>query len=200
MNEENEIITNPNLSEAETPTEILEPENSIVLKEELTDGTFDSNFQRPKKERTQKQKDAFEKARIKRAESIALKKEQKELNKQKRLEEKARKKLEQKAIKRGEEPTDKEVDELVEKLNTEKKAEISDDEELVVVKKKPTKSNPQRKKKKRIVYISDEETSEDEEGEDDYEIQRATQRIKEPVYHYEPPQKPTTMTSFYRFS
>tara|TARA_R110002012_G_scaffold4047_3_gene18735 strand:- start:105 stop:695 length:591 start_codon:yes stop_codon:yes gene_type:complete len=168
---------------------ISEAEPSVEIKveevEELT-GELESKKPKVKRERTEKQKAVFEKARLARAANVAKRKAEKEASKKPRGRPKK-------------EPEPEPEPELEE--------EVSDTEtvveEEIEYRKKPKKQFKPTKKVKKIVYISDD--SDDSESSDDEEFIAQIQRLrgKKPQQQYQVPQQqyqaPTTMSNFYNF-
>jgi len=138
--------------------------NEEIIEEELTEITetqstnediveMDKEIQKPKKPRTEKQKEALKKAQETRRKNLALKKQQKEAIAQ--------------AIKdnEGQPAPEPEVIHKVSRPRKKKPAKVvyeedeSSDEEVIVVKKKPRRK---RKPKKKIVYEESSSSSEEE--------------------------------------
>lgn len=91
MEEINEELEQKEVERVKLDVSDIEEKDGDVLAQEESDKNFDESFTqppapkpKPKRQRTQKQIEAFEKARIKRAENIAKKKKEKEENKGKR--------------------------------------------------------------------------------------------------------------------
>ena len=90
MEEINEELEQKEVERVKLDVSDIEQKDGDVLAQEESDKNFDESFTqpaptpKPKRQRTQKQIEAFEKARIKRAENIAKKKKEKEENKGKR--------------------------------------------------------------------------------------------------------------------
>ena len=171
---------------------ISEAKPSVEIKveevEELT-GELESKKPKVKRERTEKQKAVFEKARLARAANVAKRKAEKEASKKPRG-----------RPKKEPEPEPEPEPELEE--------EVSDTEtvveEEIEYRKKPKKQFKPTKKVKKIVYISDD--SDDSDSSDDEEFIAQIQRLRGKVKQqpYQAPQQqyqaaPTTMSNFYNF-
>lgn len=204
MTEENDSITEDNTVCKDTITEekieevtIKPPQDHLEIEEEL-----DKNIQsgKPKKVRTQKQIEAFEKARKTRAENVKKRAEQKKINTQPVG--RPKKKIEEKI----EEHKEVEICNIEENLS-------SSEEEEIIYKKKPTKSKPKSKKKKKpikkkIVYISSSSSSSDNETDDESEeevVKTILKRKKKKVQYYDDDDddeyysnKTMSLTDFYK--
>ena len=130
---------------------VVEAPNEVVIDDKVE---IDKSIQKPKRPRTQKQIEAFQKCQETRRLKNEEKKRLKEANKKPRGRPK-------KVVKINPEPVVEEAEELSSESSEE---ELSSPE--VVYKKKPKrkKEKPKPKKKKRIVYLS----SSSSESEDDY--------------------------------
>lgn len=205
MTEENDSITEDNTVCKDTITEekieevtIKPPQDHLEIEEEL-----DKNIQsgKPKKVRTQKQIEAFEKARKTRAENVKKRAEQKKINTQPVG--RPKKKIEEKIEEHKE----------VEICNIEENLSSSEEEEEIIYKKKPTKSKPKSKKnkkpiKKKIVYISSSSSSSDNETDDESEeevVKTILKRKKKKVQYYDDDDddeyysnKTMSLTDFYK--
>tara|TARA_R110002153_G_scaffold216610_1_gene369121 strand:- start:454 stop:984 length:531 start_codon:yes stop_codon:yes gene_type:complete len=144
--------------------------------EEVLDKVLETK--KPKKERTEKQKQAFERARIKRAENIKKRKEEAEANKKPRG----------RPIKKPPPPP-------------EESSESEEEEEEIVYKKKPKKVVKKKTKKQKVVYISDDSSDYSSSSEEEEVI------VKPKVVRkaYTAPQQqtyqaPQSLTQFYKFN
>jgi len=168
---------------------ISETKPSVEIKveevEELT-GELESKKPKVKRERTEKQKAVFEKARLARAANVAQRKAEKEASKK---------------------PRGRPKKEPQPEPEPEPEEEVSDTEtvveEEIEYRKKPKKQFKPTKKVKKIVYISDD--SDDSDSSDDEEFIAQIQRLRGKVKQqpYQAPQQqyqaPTTMSNFYNF-
>jgi len=176
-------------------TEIIENEPQISLEikdEEVIDKSIQSGKQ--KKPRTEKQIEAFEKARKTRAENVKKRAEDKKIN--------------TKPVGRP-----KKVELVPPVLEDQNQLHYSNnivessEEEEIVYKKKP-KSKPKKivkKKKKKVVYVSESSSSEEESSSSEEEeviVKQLTKPKKSKSVYYEEEQqysyKPPSLTDFYR--
>lgn len=163
---------------AETKPQV---EMKVEETEELT-AELETKKPKVKRERTEKQKAVFEKARLARAANVAKRKAEKEASKKPRG--------------RPKKPEPEPEPEPV-YPSSEDETVI---EEEIEYRKKPKAKPKVTKKVKKIVYVSDDS---DEESSDDEEFYNQLQRkYKTPVYQPEPQQyqPPATMNNFYRFA
>ena len=147
--------------------------------EEVLDKVLETK--KPKKERTEKQKQAFERARIKRAENIKKRKEEAEANKKPRG----------RPIKKPVSPPPP----------TYESSESEEEEEEILYKKKPKKVVKKKTKKQKVVYISDDSSDYSSSSEEEEVI------VKPKVVRkaYTAPQQqtyqaPQSLTQFYKFN
>jgi len=169
-------------------TELETPNPSAEVEDDIIDKSIQSG--KPKKVRTQKQIEAFDKARKTRAENVKKRAEEKKIN--------------TKPVGR---PKKKEIvvkpaEEIVEPID-----ESSSSEEEIIYKKKPKKvTKKKRKPKKKIVYISESSSSEEEtsssEEEEEVIVKQLTKPKKSKKVYYEEEQqysyKAPSLTDFYR--
>jgi hypothetical protein len=180
----------------------------IDIDEEVIDKSIQSG--KPKRERTEKQKIAFEKARKTRAENVKKRAEDKKNNKKPV----GRPKKEQEIL--TESDAIEKVQELVE--NGEMEVDVpeseSEPEPEIVYKKKPKQIKKKvvkkkKKPKKKVVYISDSESSSESESESDEEVivKQITKKKNKKVYYEDEPEyqeiqyntyKPPSITDFYK--
>jgi len=171
MTEENieAIITEVNTEEV-IPLPL--PEEEEVLDKVL-------ETKKPKKERTEKQKQAFEKARITRAENIKKRKEEAEKNKKPR----------------GRPVKKKEEIPIEEPIEEEEESESSEEE--IIYKKKPKKVIKKKAKKQKIVFVSDDSSDYSSSSEEEEEVKPKKTKYIEPQQVYQAPQ---SLTHFYKFA
>ena len=182
---------------------VIEEEN----KEIEADKNIESSKPKKKRERTEKQKAVFEKARLKRQENIAKRKAEKEANK--------------KPVGRPKKTPQSPVPTDNPSLNgMNEDLEITDTEEEVIYMKKP-KEKKAPKKKKKIVYVSSSESSDEEiiykpkpkknkqsrtrktkvKPEPEYFSSESDSEEEYVNYHEpQPPQLPTSISQFYRIA
>ena len=180
-------------------TDIEEINESVDI---IPDGEPTKSIQKPKKPRTEKQKEALKRAQIKRAENIEIRKKQKEELKLQKQQEKLDMKKSKLKSSNAEEEYSREIEENKEMLrkmalskSTAKKPKkkkeptiiyesdsSSSEEEVVIVKKKPRKKKKPVKKK--VVYEESSSSSEEEE-----EITKSLQKQNTETY-YEPEPAP----------
>lgn len=164
------------IAETKPPVEM-----KIEETEELT-GELESKKPKVKRERTEKQKAVFEKARLKRQENIAKRKAEKEATKKPR----------------GRPPKEPEPEPPLEP-SSEDETII---EEEIEYRKKPKAKPKATKKVKKVVYISD-DSDEDSSDEEFYnQLQKKYSKPVQQAYQPEPQvyQTPTSMNNFYRFA
>jgi hypothetical protein len=179
-----------------------EPQISLEIKDEDED-ILDKSIQsgKPKKERTEKQKLAFEKARKTRAENVKKRAEDKKINKKPV----GRPKKEQEILTESE--ACEKIANLVEESESESEPEIVYKKKPKQIKKKVIKKK--KKPKKKVVYISDDSSSSESESESDDEIlvKQITKKKNRKVYYQDEPDyqeiqynnyKPPSITDFYK--
>lgn len=199
------------MSDIEDSTTINEEVNESI---EVADGEPTKSLQKPKKPRTEAQKEALKRAQIKRAENIEKRKKEKELEKLEKQQQKLNKKKEsisinpsnngfnedidtEDLIKQHEEELRKLALKNINKKPKQKKpvkktiiyeSESSEtEEEEIIIKKKPKHKKKNKKApKKKVVYESSSETSSEEEEEEPTTRKLQRQKsVKQPEPQYE---------------
>lgn len=192
-----------------------EPQLSLEIKDEDED-ILDKSIQsgKPKKERTEKQKLAFEKARKTRAENVKKRAEEKKKN-SKPVGRPKKQKQEINPLPKVKDIINQELEkEYTEENNNIVSESESDPEPEIIYKKKPKQKKKKvvkkkKKPKKKVVYISDDSSSSESESESDDEIlvKQITKKKNKKVYYQDEPEyqeisynnyKPPSITDFYK--
>jgi hypothetical protein len=171
-----------------------------IPEEEILDKSIQSG--KPKKQRTQKQIEAFEKARKTRAENVKKRKEDKKNN---------TKPVGRPKKKEPEIIEDNEAKEIIEEPEIESDSDY--EEEKIVYKKKPKVKVKAKKKKpikKKVVYISESESESEisSESEEEEIVKTILKKKKKKVQYYDPQDyeeeqyvyKPMSLTDFYKIA
>ena len=179
---------------------------SVEIKD---DDELDKSIQKPKKERSEKQKEAFKKARETRANNF--KKRQEELLKNKKPVGRPKKEIiDDKEIINKEliEEYEKENQNINPSMNgfCEDNIESSSEEEIIYMKKpktkKPIKKPKKKKPKKKIVYVSESSSESDSSSEEEEMEYKILKPKKKKVYYDDEidynKYKPISLTDFYK--
>ena len=188
--------------------------NPLAEEEDILDKSIQSG--KPKKERTEKQKLAFEKARKTRAENVLKRAEDKKINKKpvgrpkKGVQINPDKEIINKELEEEYTEENQNINPSMNGFGEDFEESDSEPEPEIIYKKKPKEKKKvvkkKKKPKKKVVYISDDSSSSESESESDEEIlvKQITKKKNKKVYYqdeYEPNYnnyKPPSITDFYK--
>jgi len=192
------------MSDIEDNTTIDEEINeSIEVDEQLPDGEPTKSLQKPKKPRTEAQKEALKRAQIKRAENIEKRKKEKELAKLEKQQEKLNKKKEKVSISDSNTPLNPSNNGFNEDISTEDLIK-QHEEQLKILALKNINKKPKQKKpvKQTIIYESESSSEESEEEQVTKKLQRQksvkpNSVVEEETYYQ--PQRRLKYSDVFRF-